>query len=436
MSSKPRVKPEYFDDPIKVGQRLRAAREAAGLSQRSLAFTGCTAAYISRIEAGERTPSLQLLREFAARLGVSEGFLAYGRDDGVGGPIVPADVRVAIRLGELDLAAELADRAMEGATTTGERASAFAAVGEASLHRGEVGAARIALERAVQLDPLLEARDPQVAEVLGRVYARAFEYELSAAVFIRNRDRAAAEGDLFNEVRFGALLANAYIDAVNFSAAEQVLAETVAKSDPLLDPIAVAKVYWSQSRLHALQKDSGNAARWAQRALDLLEGADHGYYFALAHQLLAHVELDRGNGVYASELLERAAGAIEQSGRPFELASFRIEQARALLKAQRREEAASKALEAAALMAGQSSVDAGRSYAIVAEVFMELHDHERAVELYELAAEKLQATPNRYLVEVYARLAELHEQRGDEPAMIAALKRGMQVQRQAGRLLA
>ena len=93
-------------------------------------------------------------------------------------------------------------------------------------------------------------------------------------------------------------------------------------------------------------------------------------------------------------------------------------------------------MQASAEMAGQSPVDSGRSYALLASVFAELADEERAIELYELAIEELNATPNRWLVDAYSKLAELHERRGDQEAMIEALKRGMSVQRQADRLLA
>ena len=75
-----RPRTPHYDDPVAVGARLRAAREAAGLSQRELAFPGCSAAYISRIERGERIPSLQVVRELARRVGVSEAELAYGRE--------------------------------------------------------------------------------------------------------------------------------------------------------------------------------------------------------------------------------------------------------------------------------------------------------------------------------------------------------------------
>jgi transcriptional regulator with XRE-family HTH domain len=83
-----RARTPHYDDPAAVGGRLHAAREAAGISQRELAFPGCSAAYISRIERGERIPSLQVMRELARRVGIGEAELAYGRE-----PIDPAVAR-------------------------------------------------------------------------------------------------------------------------------------------------------------------------------------------------------------------------------------------------------------------------------------------------------------------------------------------------------
>src|SRR6186713_713953 len=68
----------HVDDPVAVGRRLKDARLAAGLSQRQLSFPGCSAAYISRLEAGDRVPSLQLLRKLAAKLNADEQYLATG----------------------------------------------------------------------------------------------------------------------------------------------------------------------------------------------------------------------------------------------------------------------------------------------------------------------------------------------------------------------
>ncbi len=431
----PRLKLKYVDDPVKVGQRLRSAREAAGMSQRDLAFPGCTAAYISRIEKGDRIPSLQLLREFGVRLGVGEEYLATGREAAPPRETAAAEARVAIRMGEFDTARGLIDASLDSARSDRERAAAFSLLGEVALAEGDVSGARASLERALELDQRLEERDADSAEVLGRTYARALEYEAAAAVFRRNRDRAVTEGDPVNEVRFASLLANALVDSGDFGGAEDALARAIQTSETISDPLTVARMYWSQSRLHALQLDPANAARWAERALELLEGADQQYYVARAYQLLAHIELDRGNGERAAELLERAAPVIAASGRLFEMTSFKIEQARALLQAGRGAEAGSIAMQAAASMAGQSTVDAGRSYALLADVFLSLDDEARALELYELAVEQLAATPNRYLVEAYGKLAELHERRGDQAAMIEALKRGMSVQRETERSL-
>jgi transcriptional regulator with XRE-family HTH domain len=68
----------HVDDPAAVGRRLREARVTAGFSQRQLSFPGCSAAYISRLEAGERVPSLQLLRKLALKLDADDQYLATG----------------------------------------------------------------------------------------------------------------------------------------------------------------------------------------------------------------------------------------------------------------------------------------------------------------------------------------------------------------------
>src|SRR5437773_688676 len=81
-------------------RRLRAER---GLSQRQLAGPGVTAAYISRIEAGERVPSVRALRLLAPTLGVSVTYLETGRDttDSEERDIRIGDIELRLRLGEL-----------------------------------------------------------------------------------------------------------------------------------------------------------------------------------------------------------------------------------------------------------------------------------------------------------------------------------------------
>jgi transcriptional regulator with XRE-family HTH domain len=66
---------------LAIGDRLRRARLDAGLSQRELSEPGVSYAYISRIEAGVRTPSIKVLRKLAPKLGVSVAWLETGMDD-------------------------------------------------------------------------------------------------------------------------------------------------------------------------------------------------------------------------------------------------------------------------------------------------------------------------------------------------------------------
>ena len=64
------------------------------------------------------------------------------------------------------------------------------------------------------------------------------------------------------------------------------------------------------------------------------------------------------------------------------------------------------------MIAGANVEDAGRSYTLLADLFAQIGDTARAGELYELAAELLETNPNRYLVRVYRRHAELLEEQG------------------------
>src|SRR6059058_1784082 len=63
-----------------VGARLKRLRLQLGLSQRDLSSPGVSYAYISRIEAGARTPSIKALRKLAQKLWVSVEYLETGRD--------------------------------------------------------------------------------------------------------------------------------------------------------------------------------------------------------------------------------------------------------------------------------------------------------------------------------------------------------------------
>ena len=417
-----------------MGRRLRAARLAAGLSQRDLAFPGCTAAYISRIEKGERIPSLQILREFARRLGVSEAYLARGVEEPVElSPFVAA--RAALGVGELGEARRLIAVASARAGTDRERALVSALEGEVALLEDDAAAAIAAFERALEFDPSIERDDPQVADALGRAYGRANDYDRAVDVFLRNYEVAVAGGDQLNRARFGALLANAYSDTANFGPAAALLGELVESSAEIADPLVRARIFWSQSRMHARKEEGDSAAHYAELALEVLELSDQSHYAALAHLLLAHIELDRGNPERALELLDEAEPLVTGGGRPAERANLQLERARAHAKLGRRDDAVSLAVAVTPLLDQASPLEAGRGYALMAKVFAAADRPSRAIELYEQAIERLEIVPSRYLIEAYTELADLYESGGQPERALELLRRAVDVQRTSGRVL-
>jgi tetratricopeptide (TPR) repeat protein len=429
----PRRKSTHVDDPAAVGRRLRDARERAGLSQRQLSFDGCSPAYISRIEAGERIPSLQLLREMGRRLGVSEDWLATGLDrDMFAEDRTLLDAEIALRFGELDNAEGLYSQALDAAATTSERARALAGLGQIAFERGEPRRAVQRLEQALSVSGVDAVDQPSLADTLGRAYAMLDDLEPAIRLFRQALDRASERKNTPEAVRFGVLLANAYIDNGEFAEAERVLKLTVEKAQNARDPVFRARIYWSLSRLHALQGEPSPAARYARKALELLELTEHTTYAARAHQLLAHVELDRGNADEALDVLDRGLPLVQEGGNAADEALFQLERARALVRLGRGEEAVDLAATSTESLADASPGDAGRGHIVVAEVYEELGERTRAIELYEHAAELLTLSPNRYLLEVYAKLADLLETEGRKDEALEVLKKAVTAQARTG----
>jgi tetratricopeptide (TPR) repeat protein len=410
----PRQKSTHVDSPAAVGERLKDARERAGLSQRQLSFSGCSPAYISRIESGDRIPSLQLLRELGKRLGVSEDYLAQAE--------------VALRLDELDAAEELFEQILGSAVTDAEKAEAHAGLGQLASRRGNPREAIKFLERARGMtDRMMRAA---VAEALGRAYAMVGELESAIGVFQATLDEADAREDDIETMRFAVLLASALIDSGNLGRAEELLGRALALGDKSQDPLVRARLYWSQSRLHAERSDQDTAADYARRALEILLLTEDTYRTARGHQLLAHIELDRGNADEALILLERGWPLLERSGNKLERAQYRLEEARALAMLERSEEAAALAMQVSGLISDAAPEDAARSYTVLGNVYEELGESSRAREVYELAAELLEPrNPNRFLIEVYSKLADLAEAEGRKEEAYDYMKKAVRQQR-------
>src|ERR671932_2225268 len=93
----PRTAPQ--PNGLRLGERLRQLRVAAGLTQSDLAGERFSKEYVSQIERGKTRPTRETIDWLAQRLGVDPGFLANG---------VSADER-----GRVDAALARADALLE-----------------------------------------------------------------------------------------------------------------------------------------------------------------------------------------------------------------------------------------------------------------------------------------------------------------------------------
>jgi transcriptional regulator with XRE-family HTH domain len=75
---------DYRERQMEIGKRIAEIREDAGLTQSALARAIKTSqSAISQIEAGERNPSYDMLRQISAALGVTVAYLVGASIEGL-----------------------------------------------------------------------------------------------------------------------------------------------------------------------------------------------------------------------------------------------------------------------------------------------------------------------------------------------------------------
>jgi len=422
----PRRPSTHVDDPEAVGQRLRQTREAAGLTQRDLSFEGCTAAYVSRIEAGARVPSLQILHEFARRLGVRPEYLATGSldSDDLSSDLLEAEV--ALRLGDDERAADLYEAARATADSPAALARAELGLGRLALRRGELAGGIALLEHALDSGELGPGDASAAGNALGRSYVSQNRYDEAFSLFGRLLDEARTRRDDFDQIRFALLLANAYIDHGDYGRAHATLGEVLDLARRTVDPTLRASLYWSQSRVHLSQGEPDRAAEYAQLAIATLKAGEQTLEAARALQLLAFIENDRGNPEAALALVDEGEPIVAAAGKATDAAMFTVERARALSALGEGDEAAELLLGIVPRLSAAAPRDAARAYAAVADVFRKQGDIARALELYELAIEQA-PVPDRHVVAALTAMAEIHEEQGNGDLALELLKRALAV---------
>jgi tetratricopeptide (TPR) repeat protein len=359
-----------------IGHRLRRLRLERNLSQRELSSQGVSYAYISRIEAGTRQPSVKALRMLARKLNVSVEYLETGREVG-------DDAERELRLAEAELVLRLehehngAEASLEAllaeAVQAGDRLSAMragAALGFAAFRIGRHHEAIEHLEGALaSLTPSPAAR-PDIYATLGQAYSHAGRPERAAELFrsCLAELESNAPDDTANRVRFTAYLSYALSDLGDLDGAQHAVKDALAHTSADSDPYTRVRLYWSLARLAHFENQSITALAYIRRAIALLESTDDTLHLARAHVLAARILMLPGGDLdRALEELSCAESLFGAHAESADIGSLRTEQARHAAKTGDADSALQLAREALECFGDSDPADQGQACWALAE---------------------------------------------------------------------
>jgi transcriptional regulator with XRE-family HTH domain len=298
-----------------IGQRLKRLRLERGLSQRELAAPGVSYAYISRIEAGTRQPSVKALRRLAAKLGVTADYLETGSDldADASRELRLSDLELAVRLGESEGTEEkLVELAAEAIAAGDRRAHLRTNVVLAALaqERGDAGRAVRLLEQALADEPFDPYGLSEIYSQLARAYAASGEMRAAVELFERCLDEVTNGDDPALEARYATTLSYALSDLGELGRAEEVVRHAIRRAKDIEDPYMRIRLYWSMARLAQLEGRPSVALTNVRRAIALLQATEDTLHLARAHLLAASISLARSDGTAAESHLDQAEGLL------------------------------------------------------------------------------------------------------------------------------
>lgn len=325
-------------DPAELGRRLRTARVAAGMTQAQVAADDITAAYLSRIEDGQRRPEAGLLERMAKRVGVSleDLLLDVPRDQRLELQLAVDHAELALVSGDAEtaLAAVEAVLANPLAEKVPDLRRAARQVQAGALERGgDLDAAIIVLEDLVA-DPSPDARWLKALIALARCYRDSGEYARAIGV----GDRAASiieelglEG-LTEAIQLTVTVAAAHLFSGDTGTAMRTCMRAVEAADKHGSIIGKASAYWNASVVEATRGQTASAIELARKALAMFELSDDHQSLAKLRSQIANLHLmqDPPDAAMALEMLEKVELEMNWSGVPaWDVAFMQILRAKA-----------------------------------------------------------------------------------------------------------
>ena len=426
---------EHQNGPESIGRRLRRLRLERGLSQRDLSSQGVSYAYISRIEAGARRPSVKALRQLARKLGVSVEYLETGSDlrDVDERELRLADAELKLRLADDPAAGratiqEILDDAI-GAGDTGSALRARIALGLTEAGAGENAAAAQRLEEAISSGLLDPSRRPDVYATLGQCYAALGKPERAVELFEECLGRLEEESpdDTAAQVRFSTYLSYALSDVGNLVRAGEVLEEALGRAEQVADAYTRVRLYWSLARLYEIREQPAAALDYIRRAIALLEVTEDTLNLARAHLLCGTIMISQGKVDEAGPHFNAAEQMLGPKPDPLDLANLRSDQAKRAVLLDQPAEAEHLSREALEALGEDHPAERGVAMAILADA-LATQDRPEADETFKRAVELIDAHGRQVeKVDTYRAWARYLRKAGRESEALDVLDRAAQL---------
>jgi len=415
-----------------IGQRLRRLRHERGLSQRELSSPGVSYAYISRIEAGARRPSVKALRMLAKKLGVSADYLETGSEirDTDERELRIADAELELRLADQPGEAEQKLEALrDAAVAAGDVVAASRAniaLGLAAAAAGRNADAIERLEAGLELSPVSPSGRPDVFATLGRAYAATGRPDRAVEVFERCLAEVSenAPEDLTAQVRFTTYLSYALTDLGDLERAQGVLDTALDQADAMTDAYSRVRLYWSLARLADLQGRPAAALDYVRRAIALLDVTDDTLHLARAHLLCGSILLSQGRAEDAGRHFDLAEELFGSHPEPVDIASLYTDQARRAAHLGDGEEATRRAQAALDAVGDEYPHERGNALWALAEGLALTGDTDGAHESFRNATTLLEEQGHRRdYVEAYRAWGKFLRRSGREDEALEVLER-------------